>query len=55
MMKNHARAETVLSKAMMRVIELEATLAVLKAPSKKNYRDVQSQMVDRATSYALEV
>ena len=35
MMKNHARAETVLSKAMMRVIELEATLAVMKAPTKK--------------------
>ena len=35
MMKNHARAEAVLSKAMMRVIELEATLAVMKAPTKK--------------------
>ena len=35
MMKNHARAETVLSKAMMRVIELEATLAVMKAPTRK--------------------
>ena len=35
MMKNHARAETVLSKAMMRVIELEATLALTKAPTKK--------------------
>ena len=34
MMKNHARAETVLSKAMMRVIELEATLAVMKAPTR---------------------
>ena len=36
MMKNHARAEAVLSKAMMRVIELEATLAVVKAPVKKS-------------------
>ena len=35
MMKNHARAEAVLSKAMMRVIELEARLAVMKAPTKK--------------------
>ena len=35
MMKNHARAEAVLSKAMMRVVELEATLAVMKAPTKK--------------------
>ena len=35
MMKNHARAETVLSKAMMRVIELEATLTVMKAPTRK--------------------
>ena len=35
MMKNHARAEAVLSKAMMRVIELEATLAVMKAPTRK--------------------
>ena len=36
MMKNHARAEAVLSKAMMKVIELEATLAVTKAPVRKN-------------------
>ena len=36
MMKNHARAEAVLSKAMMRVIELEATLAVLQAKTKKS-------------------
>jgi len=36
MMKNHARAETVLSKAMMRVIELEATLAVLQTRTKKS-------------------
>ena len=35
MMKNHARTEAVLSKAMMRVIELEATLAVMKAPTRK--------------------
>ena len=35
MMKNHARAEAVLSKAMMKVIELEATLAVMKAPTRK--------------------
>ena len=36
MMKNHARAEAVLSKAMMRVIELEATLAVLQTKTKKS-------------------
>ena len=36
MMKNHARAETVLSKAMMRVIELEATLAVLQTRTKRS-------------------
>ena len=36
MMKNHARAEAVLSKAMMKVIELEATLAVLQAKTKKS-------------------
>ena len=35
MMKNHARAEAVLSKAMMIVVELEATLAVMKAPTKR--------------------
>ena len=35
MMKNHARSELVLSKAMMKVIELEATLAVIKTPTKK--------------------
>ena len=35
LMKNHARAEAVLSKAMMKVIELEATLAVMKTPRKK--------------------
>ena len=36
MMKNHARAEAVLSKAMMKVIELEATVAVMKAPIRKS-------------------
>ena len=36
MMKNHARAEAVLSKAMMKVIELEVTLAVLQAKTKKS-------------------
>jgi len=36
MMKNHARAEAVLSKAMMKVIELEATLAVMKTPVRKD-------------------
>ena len=35
MMKNHARTEAVLSKAMMKVIELEATLAVMKTSTKK--------------------
>ena len=36
MMKNHAKAEAVLSKAMIKVIELEATLAVLQIRAKKN-------------------
>ena len=36
MMKNHARAEAGLSKAMMRAIELEATLAVLQTKTKKS-------------------
>ena len=36
MMKNHARAEAVLSKAMMKVIELEATLTVLQTKTKKS-------------------
>ena len=36
MMKNHARAETVLSKAMMKVIELETTLTVLQTKTKKS-------------------
>tara|TARA_R100001015_G_C4538203_1_gene102868 strand:- start:222 stop:518 length:297 start_codon:yes stop_codon:yes gene_type:complete len=31
LMKNHARTENVLSNAMMRVIELEATLSALEA------------------------
>tara|TARA_Y100000401_G_C8275059_1_gene200390 strand:- start:256 stop:588 length:333 start_codon:yes stop_codon:yes gene_type:complete len=35
MMKNHARSELVLSKAMMKVIELEAHIAVLKTQTKK--------------------
>ena len=32
MMKNHARTEIVLSNAMMRMLELEAKLAVLQTP-----------------------
>ena len=36
MMKNHARTEAVLSKAMMRVIELEATLVVLQTRVKRS-------------------
>ena len=36
MMKNHARSELVLSNAMMRMLELEAKLAVLQAPPIKN-------------------
>ena len=36
MMNNHARAEAVLSKAMMKVIELEATLAVLQTRTKRS-------------------
>ena len=35
LMKNHARAEAVLSKAMMKVIELEATLAAIQTPTRK--------------------
>lgn len=35
LMKNHARAEAVLSTAMMRVVELEAHLAILKTPTRK--------------------
>ena len=35
MMKNHAKSEVVLSKAMMKVVELEAHVAVLKSQSKK--------------------
>ncbi len=36
MMKNHARAEAVLSKAMMRVLELEAMVALLQTKPIKN-------------------
>ena len=36
MMKNHARTEIVLSNAMMRMLELEAKLAVLQTPPIKN-------------------
>jgi len=35
LMKNHARTENVLSNAMMRVIELEATLSAIKASIRK--------------------
>ena len=36
MMKNHARTEAVLSMAMMKVIELEATLVVLQTRTKRS-------------------
>ena len=36
MMKNHARTEIVLSNAMMKMLELEAQLAVLQTPPIKN-------------------
>ena len=36
MMKNHARTEIVLSNAMMRMLELEAMLAILQTPPIKN-------------------
>ena len=36
MMKNHARTEVVLSNAMMRMLELEAMLAVMQTPPIKN-------------------
>ena len=36
MMKNHARTEIVLSNSMMRMLELEAKLAVLQTPPIKN-------------------
>ena len=36
MMKNHARSELVLSNAVMRMLELEAKLAVLQTPAIKN-------------------
>ena len=35
LMKNHARTENVLSNAMMRVIELEATLSAIKTSIRK--------------------
>lgn len=38
MMKNHAKSEVVLSNAMMRVVELEAHVAVLKTKPIKNKR-----------------
>ena len=38
MMKNHARSEAVLSNAMMRVVELEAHVAVLQTEPIKNKR-----------------
>ena len=36
LMKNHARAEAVLSTAMMRVIELESRLSAIKTPTRKH-------------------
>ena len=36
LMKNHARAEAVLSTAMMRVIELETRLSAIKTPTRKH-------------------
>ena len=36
LMKNHARAEAVLSTAMMRVIELESKLSAIKTPTRKH-------------------
>ena len=36
MMKNHAKSEVVLSNAMMRMLELEAKLAILQTPPIKN-------------------
>ena len=36
LMKNHARTENVLANAMMRVIELEATLSAIKTPTRKH-------------------
>jgi len=38
MMKNHAKSEVVLSNAMMRVVELEAHVAVLQTKPIKNKR-----------------
>ena len=36
MMKNHARTEVVLSNSMLRMVELEAMVAVLQTPPIKN-------------------
>tara|TARA_R100000353_G_scaffold2580_1_gene3795 strand:- start:299 stop:631 length:333 start_codon:yes stop_codon:yes gene_type:complete len=36
LMKNHAKSEVVLSNAMMRMVELEAKVAVLQTPPIKN-------------------
>jgi|TARA_R100000278_G_scaffold71114_1_gene56059 hypothetical protein len=36
LMKNHAKSEVVLSNAMMRMVELEAKLAILETPEIKN-------------------
>ena len=36
LMKNHAKSEVVLSNAMMRMLELEAKLAILQTPPIKN-------------------
>ena len=36
MMKNHAKSEVVLSNAMMRMLELEAKLAIIQTPPIKN-------------------
>ena len=59
MMKNHARTEVVLSNAMMRMLELEAKLAVFQTPPIKNkstvqisltYRESKTYKTDKATS-----
>ena len=55
MMKNHARAETVLSKANDEGNRTRSNISCNESTNKKNYRNIQSQMVDRATLYALEV
>ena len=36
LMKNHAKSEVVLSNAMLRMVELEAKLAILETPEIKN-------------------